>query len=292
MPEQKQRNPKGNLSPQKKPALEVRSELNVNGLAVTKEGQGPRILFLHGIGSSRVAFRHQLTGLSPYFTCYAPDAPGYGDSKDFGALDDIDAYAAIYESLIDGEDISALVGVSFGGVVASRIAIRGNVQLDALVLADSSRGSGVNDVRAQAMRERSNLLLMQGANSFARQRAHRLVSPSASKHLVQQVEETMSKAIRMPGYGQATRAMAATDHGPLLSKIHTPTLIVVGGEDAVCPPAESRHLHKLIPNSLYQEIPGAGHLANQERPTDFNYLLKSFLTENLGSTIQSGGQKT
>ena len=202
----------------------MRSELNVNGLAV----QGPRILFLHGIGSSRVAFRHQLTGLSPYFTCYAPDAPGYGDSKDFGA-DDIDAYAAIYESLIDGEDISALVGVSFGGVVASRIAIRGNVQLDALVLADSSRGSGVNDVRAQAMRERSNLLLMQGANSFARQRAHRLVSPSASKHLVQQVEETMSKAIRMPGYGQATRAMAATDHGPLLSKIHTPTLIVVGG---------------------------------------------------------------
>ena len=259
---------------------------------MTRKGRGPRVLFLHGIGSSRFAFRHQPKGLSPYFACYATDAPGYGDSKDFDALDDIDAYAAIYESLIDGEDISAVVGVSFGGVVASRIAIRDNVRLDALVLADSSRGSGVNDVRAQAMRERSDLLSEEGAKSFSRQRAHRLVSPSAPKRLIRQVEETMSKAIRMPGYGQAAHAMAATDHGPLLSEIRTPTLIVVGEEDSVCPPAESRCLHKLIPNSLYEEIRGAGHLANQERPVDFNNLLKSFLTENLGSTIQSGGQKT
>ena len=52
----------------------------------------------------------------------------------------------------------------------------------------------------------------------------------------------------------------------MLATIHVPTLIVVGDEDALTPPALSEEMHRAIAGSELVIIPGAGHLSNLEQP--------------------------
>jgi 3-oxoadipate enol-lactonase len=47
--------------------------------------------------------------------------------------------------------------------------------------------------------------------------------------------------------------------------------------DKVTPPALSRDLAELIPGAQYAEIERAGHLANLERPDEFNTLVEAFI---------------
>jgi pimeloyl-ACP methyl ester carboxylesterase len=56
-----------------------------------------------------------------------------------------------------------------------------------------------------------------------------------------------------------------------------PTLIVVGEQDTITPPALSEQMHKAISGSEYIVVPGAGHLANLEQPDAFNRALARFI---------------
>ena len=55
---------------------------HVGGSIAWRElGDGPPVVFLHGLGGTRVSWGPQLRGLSDQFRCIAWDMPGYGDSE-------------------------------------------------------------------------------------------------------------------------------------------------------------------------------------------------------------------
>jgi pimeloyl-ACP methyl ester carboxylesterase len=74
-----------------------------------------------------------------------------------------------------------------------------------------------------------------------------------------------------------TALMTRADSSPLLQSIHVPTLIVVGEQDTITPPALSEQMYQAIKGSEYVVIPNAGHLANLEQPEAFNAALARFL---------------
>jgi pimeloyl-ACP methyl ester carboxylesterase len=78
-----------------------------------------------------------------------------------------------------------------------------------------------------------------------------------------------------------TALMTRPDSTPLLGSIHCPTLIVVGEEDAITPPALSEQMHAAVPGSEFAAIPGAGHLSSLEEPGAFNAALARFLEHRL-----------
>ena len=67
------------------------------------------------------------------------------------------------------------------------------------------------------------------------------------------------------------------DSSDLLPKINVPTLIIVGDQDAITPPAESRSMAAIIPNTKLVEVSGAGHISNLENPDEFNHAIHDFL---------------
>jgi pimeloyl-ACP methyl ester carboxylesterase len=71
------------------------------------------------------------------------------------------------------------------------------------------------------------------------------------------------------------------DSTPDLSRIASPTLIVVGEEDGLTPVADSEALHEAIARSHLVVIPGAGHLSNIEDAEGFSRALEDFLRSNL-----------
>ncbi|MFI6523763.1 alpha/beta fold hydrolase [Streptomyces uncialis] len=246
---------------------------------------GSPVLLLHGIGSSAASFTGQLTALARHHRVMAWDAPGYARSGDPGAryrMDDYaDTAAALLAALAPGP--AHVVGVSWGGVVATRLALRHPALVRSLVLADSTRGSGRTPEGAAAMRQRVRELARDGVREFARARAPRLLSDQAPDAAVAAVREVMTASVRLPGYTRAAASMADTDHTAALPGLNVPTLVLVGEHDRITGVEESRTLHRLVAGSTLTVIPGAGHLANQEQPALFTALVAGFLAEQDGA---------
>ena len=77
--------------------------------------------------------------------------------------------------------------------------------------------------------------------------------------------------------GALAALMTRPDSTPLLQTIHCPTLILVGSDDSVTPPALSEELHQRIAGSELTIIEDAGHLSSLEQPAAFNGALARFL---------------
>ena len=257
------------------------SEWNGAVIHVEEAGSGHAVLCLHGIGSSSRSFADQLAGLGRSRHLLAWDAPGYAASTDPAEAPGMDGYADAAAALLERRGVAPahVLGVSFGGVIAVRLALRHPRLVRSLILADSTPGSGAGPDSAAGMRRRGDELAAAGAGAFARARAPRLLSPSAPESLVEAVIENMVASIRLPGYSYAAAALAETDHRDAFPQIAVPTLVLCGTEDAVTPPEVSRGIAAAIPGARIALIDGAGHLSNQEQPELFNRLVSRFLDD-------------
>lgn len=250
----------------------------------------PVLLCLHGIGSCADAFipQHPLADAVGR-RVVAWDAPGYrnsADPEDEPGLDGwADAAAELVASL--GVDRVDLLGVSWGGVTATRVALRHPHLIASLTIADSSVGSGTTPERSEAMRARATAVADLGIEEFASSRAPALFGPDPDPSVVQVAEELMRDSVRLPPYQWACDSMADADHRDDLPSIDAPTLVIYGENDGVTPPSLSKQLAAGIPGAELVEIADAGHLANQERPDEFNSAVADFLGRR--SPLGQGG---
>jgi 3-oxoadipate enol-lactonase len=84
----------------------------------------------------------------------------------------------------------------------------------------------------------------------------------------------------MPVSGIAADLMALAerpDSQDLLPGVGVPTLVIVGEQDGVTPPADSRLMAEKIQGAKLVTIPGAAHLSNIEQPDAFNSAVSEFL---------------
>ena len=237
----------------------------------------PHALLLHGIGGSArscgpVAELLAAQGISSW--CL--DAPGYGDSDDPAIGDDVVGRVVDFLETVSPARPVVLLGTSWGGVVATAVALRRPERVAGLVLADSTRGSGTTPEKAAAMRRRVDELQAVGAATVARQRAPRLTAPGAEPAVVTAVRTSL-EALRLPGFGAAAEYMAVTDHGPHLPNISCPTLVLVGEHDVVTGVDESRLLAERIPGALLRIVQDAGHVAIQEQPDHVADMVAEFI---------------
>jgi pimeloyl-ACP methyl ester carboxylesterase len=254
---------------------------------VEGDASAPMLLCLHGIGSAAAAFEPQYPlASSTHRRLVAWDAPGYRHSTDPDhpyTLDDwADAAAGLIERQGRGPDGAAsadVLGVSWGGVTATRLALRHPHLVRTLILADSSVGSGTSQRQAETMRSRAAAIDELGLEAFAASRSPLLVTTDAPHHLIDEVARLMVDSVRQPGYTLACASLADTDHRSDLASITAPTLVIVGDQDRVTPPASSQELVDGIPGARLVSIEGAGHLANQECPDQFNEAVETFLKE-------------
>jgi pimeloyl-ACP methyl ester carboxylesterase len=75
---------------------------------------------------------------------------------------------------------------------------------------------------------------------------------------------------------QQTAIMMRVDSRPLLSAIACPTLVVVGEQDALTPPARAAEMADAIPHARQIVVPDCGHLSTLEQPEAVTSELTSF----------------
>ena len=243
-------------------------------LHVLREGRGPTLLLLHGIGSSATAWSRQAARLGADFTCLAPDLPGYGESPD-PAAPGLDAIAADVVELLDGRP-AHLLGVSFGALVALAVARARPALVASLVLSDATLGRGhmPPGARAQWLAHREALAHDLVARSV--ERAGEIAGRHAAPEVVQEIAAHMRRA-RPAGYLAVAHAIAATDARPWLAGIAQPTLLLCGEDDRVTGMDVSQALLDGLPNATLLSIPGAGHAPHIEQPERFAEAVRDFL---------------
>lgn len=255
--------------------------MNRSGVGFLEAGTGPALVFLHGVGSDKSAWAGQVARFSPRFHAIALDYPGYGDTPPDLSLTRDGLCAWLWRRLDDlGVRHAHLVGLSMGGTQALGMALQQPARVLSLTLADSFAHHP--DGAAIAARAREQLQA-HGMAQVAAARVPVLLAPGHAPALARSVEATMA-AIPAATFAWATPIVWETDLRSRLDEVRAPTLVLVGAEDRVTPPALSEALHLGIAHSRLVVLPGAGHLSNLEDPGAFDAALDLFLAGLAGVT--------
>ena len=246
------------------------------GVVESGGGDSTPIIFLHGVGSDKSVWASQLAHFSQQRRVVAFDYPGYGESDPSPDASG-DDFAAVILAAMDALDIDSahVCGLSLGGVIAIALHAADPSRCASLILADSFAvhpdGQAIFDRSEAASRT-------VGMRGLAEARAGALLGTAATPAMHAEVIDTMSR-IDPAAYVIGARAVWLADQINRASAIRVPTLVLVGDEDSITPPALSEQLVSLIPGATMEVIAGAGHLANLEQPTAFNSAVDTFLKD-------------
>jgi pimeloyl-ACP methyl ester carboxylesterase len=269
---------------------EIGATISANGIATNylEAGSGPPLVFVHGSGPGVTAYanwRLVLPELGKHFHCYAPDMVGFGfTERPEGIRYDVQTWADQVLGFLDalGLGQASLVGNSFGGAIALRLAAQHPDRVDRLVLMGSvGVPFGITEGLDAVWGYQPSPANMRAVMDYF----------AYSRELVtDELAEVRYRASIQPGFQESFSAMfpaprqrwvdaMATADAEIAALPHQ-TLLIHGREDQVIPLATSLRLLELIDRSELHVFGRCGHWTQIERTGEFNRLLVDFLTGN------------
>ncbi|HEY3704563.1 MAG TPA: alpha/beta fold hydrolase [Terracidiphilus sp.] len=251
--------------------------LNGNRIHYYEAGpeDAPPVVLVHGLGGHSEDWRMlQYFILASHRRAYMMDLPGYGRSEwpqnfSYSIPDEASTVVAFMDAL--GLKQVDLGGWSMGGWIAQRIAIDHPERIKRLMLFDSaglhSRPEWQTDLfmptTAQQLDELDKLLMPHPPQVPGFIARDILRYSHEHKWVIQRALNSMLE-------GKDT-----TDGQ--LPALKMPVLIVWGGEDQIMPVSNGQEMHRLIPQSEFEVIPGCGHLAPIQCSDQIGPKVKAFL---------------
>lgn len=249
-------------------------------LAAHVTGAGPALLFVHGFPLDRSMWQHQLTAIEGW-TRIAPDLRGAGDSETPASGYSMERYALDLIRVLDAVEAQTAVccGLSMGGYIMFEMLRRHPERVRALMLCDTKSEADTPEGK-RGRDELAGVARREGIGAVATRLLPKLLGRSTATRDQSVVESVRAMVLRSPvdGVVGALEAMRdRSDSTPLLTQISVPTLVLVGAEDELTPPAVVRPMAQRIPGARFVEVKGAGHMAPLEQPAPVTQALVDFL---------------
>jgi len=277
--------------------------LSIHGHQVSyrRAGEGPVLLFLHGIAGSSRTWVPTMQLLRRDYTTLAPDFLGHGESaKPVGDYSLGNQASGIRDFLqLLGIGRVTVVGQSFGGGVAMQFAYQYPEFCERLVLVSAGGlGREVSWMLRLLTLPAAEYVMPVLFPSFAREWGDSLMRFLRSRGVRDARAEEMWSAyasLTESGNRQAfVRTMRAVidPGGQSVSAVdrlylaaRTPTLIVWGDQDRIIPLVHAYQAHEAIPNSRLEVMHGVGHFPQAEEPIRFAEILADFLRTTEPATL-------
>ena len=238
-----------------------------------REGSDPPVLLLHGWGASAASFSGLLQLSRTRRRLVALDLPGFGESPLGSPRWTRAAYAELVRQLLASRGWAevTVLGHSYGGGVALRLAGESSPPLDRLILCSASglRLSGAGGVGARLRTFRA-----------LRKTAETVLPERLSRPAVEWLRQRFGSAdYRAAGPLRPILVRAVQeDLSSVAERITAPTLIIWGGRDQELPLFPyGRRLRELIATSELVEFEGSGHFPFVDEPGRFASVFDSFV---------------
>ena len=256
-------------------------QLEIDGMQVYYEttGNGKDILFLHGWGSSTVAFSRMIRNLSSRYRCTALDFPGCGETDLPQAPYTIEKYCAFVLEFIQKAGLAnpILIGHSNGGRVILNLCMQGALSPQKIVLFGAA---GLRSPRTFRQKWRG--------------RSFKAIKRVLTLPVIKNYSEDLLAAARQH-YGSAdynaavpvmrqtlvnllgSDLLIGTNDVDNLKKIKASTLLIFGENDTATPVAHGKIMEEKIADSGLCVIQGGTHWCFVEFPDQIDAILNSFL---------------
>ncbi|MGO9833810.1 MAG: alpha/beta fold hydrolase [Polyangiaceae bacterium] len=247
----------------------------------------PTVVLWHSLLCDGGMWRGQIEPLSALGRVVSFDGPGHGKSEQspsFTLEENADA-------LVDGFrelriERAVMVGLSWGGMLAMRLALQHPTRVRALALLDTSAEA---EEPARALKYRlliafsRHLGMPKGLADT--QIVPLMLSSSARRREPELANRLVRAANGFSREGSARAAIAVvvrrTDILGRIAAIRAPTLVMCGTEDRSTEPVHSQRIADQIPGARLVLVEGAGHLSALEQPAKVNESLVPFVREHL-----------
>ncbi len=255
-------------------------------ISAIRSGEGPLIVLLPPGASSASAWRNVSEILSPRFECLAINPSGYGDteafpSDQFMTLDD--EAEAVLAFMVNREGAVHLVGHSYGGAVAIRLALEDASRFSSLtliepalypLLAQAGEHSLAGEVEAI---NRSFIARVQSGDDV---NACQDYFDFYNGRPGEWSKLPASARQRLLGVAKPVAAALAAVHAwecklGVLGDLMIPTLVVSGAETDRVHARLTEIIAERVPGARHEIIPNAGHMCSLTHPVELAELIQS-----------------
>lgn len=241
------------------------------------EGPGLPLLLAHPIGASLRFWDALMPHLAGHGPVWRYDLRGHGDSPVTAEDGSIDQFADDLLRLADAQGWARfdVCGVSLGGMVALAVAVRAADRVNRVVVSSTAASvapppNGWNGRREAALKD--------GMAPLAGPMVERMFSPAfrqTGDPLIGTLK-TVFEGMSPVGYANAVSILRDADLAPRLAQVVSPTLVVAGLQDPLCPPAKQEALAQALPDARCVTL-DCGHFPPVEQPAAFARLLREHL---------------
>ncbi|MEU6393912.1 alpha/beta hydrolase [Streptomyces sp. NPDC046939] len=218
-------------------------------IALVDTGKGtPPVLLLHG-GSGPHGVTTLIDHFAPTSRVLAPTHPGWNGTARPAWFTGVDSLASTYLDILEDEvlDDVIVIGTSFGGWVASEMAVR-------------DRGHRI-----------SHLVLLDAIGPDIEGHTIAMPRPAPDRGLA---ESDVQASLAYTGTSMSDPKLLRR-----LSRVSVPALLIWGQDDMVVPVAFGEKYAAAFPCSRFETIPGAGHMPALQDPDTTFTLIDTFLAE-------------
>jgi 3-oxoadipate enol-lactonase len=263
-------------------------KIKVNGVSIHYEMQGEgteTIVFAHGLLWSGKMFEDQIAAFKHRYRCISFDFRGQGRTAATWSGYDMETLFADAVGIIEKLNAAPchFVGVSMGGFIGLRIALRRPDLIKSLALLATTA-----DAETKDKKNRYRTLTLVARIFGLRMVADKVMPVMFGKTFLNDPLRAGSKrqwrdnfiANRRIGLARAVKGVIYRE--PIYDQIHkitAPTLIAIGDEDAAVPVVRANRIHSRIAGSKLVIIPRAGHTPTVEEPAFVNGLLEDFISK-------------
>ncbi len=247
-------------------------------MKVHREGKGPAVFLLPGLGCDERLWHPVGEQLSDRFTVFYPQTWG-GNS--------LPATAVELAAVIDGEPggRAAIAGLSMGGYLTFELLRQVPEKVSAVAFLDTT--AFPDDEERVAKRHQVLRLIREGRyREVLRAFAESVLSPARAAdnpalERVLAMGEALGPAVFAAG---VAGILQRGDYTDVLRLIRVPALFLCGAADSLTPPEVSQRMAAEVPGARVEIIPGAGHLTPLEDAPRTSAILGAFFEGALART--------
>lgn len=227
-------------------------------------GDGPPVLLIGGLGSTRHSWQPVVEALSPHFRVLRMDNRDAGENDPEGVPYTIEDMAGDVAGFLDAIGVTSapVLGHSMGGFIALHLALNRPDLVEKLILVGTSSAAGAalgsplvptaeaDWIADPVERTMARAPLTHGAGFFDDK-------PGLLREIA---ERTRGNRITREGYNRQVAAISDThDVRARLGEIQAPALVLHGDSDPLIPVRGGEVLERDLPNARLVVYRGVGH---------------------------------